>query len=142
MNETNVQIANKLKELRKSHGYTQEYIAANIDVTQPTYQQYESGKRRPGTTSLYKLANFYGLTTDELLKLCIPLDDDIYYEAPAQTARSLEEAEFSSYGSSKRLESFSPEEIKLLFYFSKLSKASKEDLIQYAKFRAAQDRQN
>ena len=140
MSEDNILIAAKLKELRKAHGYTQDFVAANIDVKQPTYQQYESGKRKPSTTSLYKLANFYGLTTDELLKLCIPLDKEIYFDAPETTIRTLEEAELTSYGSSEKFKKFSAWEIQMLFYFSKLSETSQKELIEYAKFKIEQEK--
>ncbi|SEK70731.1 Transcriptional regulator, contains XRE-family HTH domain [Butyrivibrio sp. ob235] len=138
MENTNNQIGKKLKELRITHGYTQDYIASNIEVKQPTYQQYESGKRRPSSTMLYRITNFYGLTTDELLKLCIPLDNEIYYDAPEMTARTLEEAELTSYGSSKRLAKFSANEKQLLYYFSKLNKDAQRDIIAYTKFRGSQ----
>lgn len=140
MKDASTQIGKKLKELRKAHGYTQTYIASNIDVKQPTYQQYESGKRIPSTPIVYKLANFYGLTTDELLKLCIPLDNDIYYDAPEKTERTLEEAELSSYGSSKKFDKFSSDEIQILFYFSKLSAEARREIIDFAKFKASQER--
>ncbi len=140
MDNANEQIGAKLRELRTSRGYTQTFIASNIDVQQPTYQQYESGKRRPSATALYKIANFYGLTTDELMKLCMPLDGDIYYEAPQLTDRTLEEAELTSYGSSERFNKFSAEEIQLLFYFSKLSKESQQEILDYARFKISREK--
>ncbi|WP_026494369.1 MULTISPECIES: helix-turn-helix domain-containing protein [unclassified Butyrivibrio] len=137
MDNDNEKIANKLRELRSIHGYTQSYIAANIDVKQPTYQQYEAGKRTPSIISLYKLANFYGLTTDELLKLCVPLDNEIYFDAPDYTSRTLEEAELSSFKSDSRHSGLNNLELQLLYYFSKLDKESKNELIEFAQYKVS-----
>ena len=141
MDKSNSEISNKLRELRISHGYTQSYIADNIDIKQPTYQQYESGKRTPNVTTIYKIANFYGLTADELLKLCIPLDNDIYYDAPLPTKRSLEEAELVSFSTADRVSELKANEVSLLFYFSKLDEDEQKEVIDFTKFKLSQKKQ-
>ncbi len=141
MDKSNSGIANKLRELRISHGYTQNFIADNIDVKQPTYQLYEAGKRTPKAETIYKIANFYGLTTDELLKLCMPLDNEIYYDAPKATNRTVEEAELASFSSAERVSELKKNEVELLFYFSKLDDAAQKELIDFAKFKLSQQKQ-
>ena len=126
-------IGEKLRELRISHGYSQIDIASFIDVTQGAYSQYESGIRSPSPITLYKIANFYGLSIDELLRLCLPLDDEIFYDAKPATSRSLEEADFSSFASSKRLEGFSTTSKEILYCMSKLSPEKQWEVIGFAK---------
>lgn len=58
---------NRLKELRTSHGYTQEMVAARLDITRAAYTNLENGKRQCDTSTLLKLADFYGVTLDYLL---------------------------------------------------------------------------
>jgi transcriptional regulator with XRE-family HTH domain len=56
-----------LKELRNNRGLTQIEVAKGLRVTQPTYQQWETGKRSPTSETLSKLADYFGVTTDSLL---------------------------------------------------------------------------
>lgn len=56
-----------IKKLRKSRGLTQKEIAEELGITQPTYQQWESGKRSPTGETLEKLADFFNVSTDFLL---------------------------------------------------------------------------
>lgn len=56
-----------LKELRNNRGLTQIEVAKGLGVTQPTYQQWETGKRSPTSETLLKLADYFGVTTDSLL---------------------------------------------------------------------------
>ena len=128
MDKSNSEISNKLRELRISHGYTQSYIADNIDIKQPTYQQYESGKRTPNVTTIYKIANFYGLTADD-------------YDAPLPTKRSLEEAELVSFSSADRVSELKANEVSLLFYFSKLDEDEQKEVIDFTKFKLSQKKQ-
>ena len=44
MNEGN-RLATKLKELRKAHSYTQDYVAETLGIVRQTYSHYETGKR-------------------------------------------------------------------------------------------------
>lgn len=56
----------KLKELRKNKKISQYEIANFLDVTQTTYNRYETGKSEPSLETLVKLANYFGITLDEL----------------------------------------------------------------------------
>lgn len=57
----------RLKSLRKEAGLTQKDMANTFGTSQPSYQQWESGKRKPSKDSLEKLANFFNVSTDYLL---------------------------------------------------------------------------
>lgn len=60
-------ISSKLKELRKKHNYTIQAVSNGVGIAVRTYQNYEYGQREISTEALYKLADFYGVTTDYLL---------------------------------------------------------------------------
>ncbi len=55
-----------LKELRMQKGLTQTEVAARLQLSRQTYNNYESGKREPDIKTLIMLANFYGVTLDFL----------------------------------------------------------------------------
>lgn len=62
-------IGENIRKLRIDHDFTQEYVADKIGVHLNTYQNYES--RKPYNIrifSLYQIAKFYNITTDELIK--------------------------------------------------------------------------
>lgn len=60
-------ISSKLKNLRKSRNYTIQAVAEGIGIAVRTYQNYEYGQREISAEALFKLADFYGVTTDYLL---------------------------------------------------------------------------
>lgn len=66
----------KLKELRKSKNITQLDVAAAIGVSPQVLSRYERGEREPDYKTLCKLADFFGVTVDELLGRSPQLFDD------------------------------------------------------------------
>lgn len=60
-------LSEKLRRLRQLFGYSQEYIAFNIGLTQPAYCKWESGQTQPSLAKLANLANIYQLTIGDLL---------------------------------------------------------------------------
>ena len=64
-------ISEKLKTLRKNHNYTIQAVADGIGIAVRTYQNYEYGQREISSEALFKLADFYHVTTGEPE----PLDD-------------------------------------------------------------------
>lgn len=61
-------LSEKLRLMRQLFGYSQEYIAMTIGMTQHTYCQCESGQAKPSLDKLQDLANMYQLTLGDLLK--------------------------------------------------------------------------
>lgn len=57
----------KLKELRLLNNKTQIDVAKNINITQFTYSNYETGKTEPTIEILIRLADFYNVTLDYLV---------------------------------------------------------------------------
>lgn len=62
-----IDISEKLKKLRKERGYTIQTVSDSIGIAVRTYQNYEYGQREISTETLFKIADFYGVTTDYLL---------------------------------------------------------------------------
>ena len=57
----------RLKNLRIQNGYTQKEMAENLGTSQPSYQNWEKGTRKPSRITLQKIANFFNVSTDFLL---------------------------------------------------------------------------
>ena len=94
--------------MRLAHGYKQADIAGAIDIKQATYSNYETGKRTPGSMILYRIASFYGLKSDDLLRLSIHLDDNVFYDAPAPDTAVQEEEDYLTFRKDKSRKDLSP----------------------------------
>lgn len=57
----------KLQELRKQKGITQEELAQSLYVSRTAISKWESGRGYPNIESLKAIAKFFGVTIDELL---------------------------------------------------------------------------
>ena len=57
----------RLKEARKAKGLTQAEVSEYIGVTQGGLSNWETGRNRVDLTTLHRLADLYGVTTDYLL---------------------------------------------------------------------------
>lgn len=64
-----LKIGEKIKELRKSQDITQEKLADYLNISYQAVSKWENGLALPDITLLPKLANFFGVSTDELLDL-------------------------------------------------------------------------
>lgn len=58
----------KIKRLRKEHGYNQTKVAEKIGVSQNAYSRYELGLSEPKYFILGELAKLYGITVESLLE--------------------------------------------------------------------------
>ena len=57
----------KIQELRKQQGITQEELAERLFVSRTAVSKWESGRGYPNIESLKAIAKFFGVTIDELL---------------------------------------------------------------------------
>lgn len=60
-------IGNKLKNIRLEHNYTQYKIADEIEISQSSYSNFESGRNIISSIALYTLAKKFKLSIDEIL---------------------------------------------------------------------------
>jgi len=62
-----MELHEKLQELRKERGLTQEELAEALYVSRAAISKWESGRGYPSIDSLKALAEFYSVTIDDLL---------------------------------------------------------------------------
>ncbi len=132
-------ISIKLKELRKVYGYTQDYVAASLGIVRQTYSHYETGRRMPGSDMLFKLAGLYDISVEDLLHLTLDIDRDVSYDAPEPTRSSEDLSAFLEYfmnpNNQKRYQCFGKLEKELLYYFERLPKDDKQEIIEFTKIK-------
>ena len=58
---------NRLKELRKSRGYTQVSLQMQTGIEQALLSKFENAERIPPTETLVRLAEFYDVSIDYIL---------------------------------------------------------------------------
>mgnify|MGYP001095290996 CR=1 FL=1 len=133
-------LAAKLRELRTAFGYKQEDVAAALGVVRQTYSHYETGKRRPDHTTLFKLAGLYHISVEDLLQLSVAIDRDINFDAPQPTQSSEDLAQFLEYfnepKNKKKFQFFDNFEKELIYYFERMSDDDKRELIEIAKIKS------
>lgn len=62
-------ISERLAELRKERGYTQQKVADYLKIDRSNYSKYERGKLELNPDMLIALAKLYNVSTDFLLGL-------------------------------------------------------------------------
>lgn len=60
-------LSERIKELRKLNGYSQQQMAQKLHLTQGAISQWETGMTLPSAEQLGALADVFGITVDELL---------------------------------------------------------------------------
>lgn len=68
----------RLKEIRESKGISQRQAALGLNLSPTVYNRYENGIREPSNALLPVIADYFGVTVDELLGR----------EAPEETKQS------------------------------------------------------
>ena len=63
----NIEIANRLLELRKKNGYSQEELANKLGISRQSVSKWERAEASPYTDNLILLAKIYNVSLDELL---------------------------------------------------------------------------
>lgn len=61
-------LADKLSNLRKSHGLTQEELASELFISRSMIAKYETGKAYPTNEMLQKIADYFEISIDELVQ--------------------------------------------------------------------------
>lgn len=65
----NIQIANRLLELRKAHGLSQEQLADSLGISRQAVSKWERAEASPDTDNLICLAKLYNISLDSLLQI-------------------------------------------------------------------------
>ena len=88
-------LADKITELRKKNGWSQEELAEKLDVSRQSISKWESAQSAPDMNRILKMSEIFGVSTDYLLKDTInSLPGEPVLESDAGSARpvSMEEA--------------------------------------------------
>lgn len=64
----NIEIANRLVNLRKSNNLSQEALAEKLGISRQAVSKWERAEASPDTDNLILLARLYHISLDELLK--------------------------------------------------------------------------
>lgn len=136
---TNRKLTERLKSLRKYYGYKQADVAAALDISRQSYSHYETGKRTPSHEILYKTAQFYNITLDELLANTVAVDSDLFFTSDQTNHTAEVSAEYLSHFNTdtnkKKYQFHTVLEKELLYYFEKLSEADKKEIIEFTKIK-------
>ena len=57
---------NKLEQIRKDRGITQEELASILEVSRQTVNSLENGRYNPSIVLAFKIAKFFGLQIEEI----------------------------------------------------------------------------
>ncbi|MBN2878331.1 MAG: helix-turn-helix transcriptional regulator [Clostridia bacterium] len=71
----NVETANQLVKLRKSHGLSQETLAERLGVSRQAVSKWERAESSPDTDNFIALSELYGISIDEILNGDIEISD-------------------------------------------------------------------
>ena len=71
----NIEIANRLLELRKKNGLSQDELASKLGISRQSVSKWERAEASPDTDNLICLAKIYGVSLDELLSSDESVDD-------------------------------------------------------------------
>jgi transcriptional regulator with XRE-family HTH domain len=63
-----MEMSEKLYQLRKERGWSQEEVAVELQVSRQTVSKWESGATMPDTKRLKQLSDLYGIGVESLLK--------------------------------------------------------------------------
>lgn len=64
----NIEIANRLVNLRKGNNLSQEALAEKLGISRQAVSKWERAEASPDTDNLILLSRLYGISLDELLK--------------------------------------------------------------------------
>lgn len=64
-----MEFGNRLKELLKEHGISQETLAKNIGVSQRAVSKWVNRQAEPTESSIVKCAKYFGVSADYILGL-------------------------------------------------------------------------
>ena len=77
----------KLMELRRSHGLSQEQLGEKIGVTRQTISKWELGQTTPEMEKLAALSDLFGVSADELIRGTAPSRSEKFQESKSAYQR-------------------------------------------------------
>lgn len=92
----NVKIAQRLAELRRARGYSQESLARELGLSRQAVFKWERAESSPDTENLIALARLYGVSLDELLRVDEEIEDDVAFERAERSSEVRVEEELGA----------------------------------------------
>lgn len=71
----NYELSNRIYELRTQKGFSQKELGAILGVSNKAVSKWETGTAIPKTETLIKLAEVFGVSTEEFLNMALPLQN-------------------------------------------------------------------
>jgi len=78
----NIEIANRMYEMRKQNSLSQEELAEKLGVSRQAVSKWERAESSPDTDNLIALARLYGVSLDELLFTTEPVESKEEQQPP------------------------------------------------------------
>ena len=129
-----------LKELRKSCGYSQEFVASHLNITRQTYSHYETGRISPPVNSLYNLARLYGVPAEEFLELAVTYNISMDFATQPPVSDSAVSEDLSGFldyiNAPENIRKFKPldrKERMILYYYQQLDARDQQDILSFMK---------
>lgn len=94
----NVEIAQRLAEIRRKNGLSQENLAEKLGLSRQAISKWERAESSPDTDNLIALAKLYGISLDALLSVEPVLEDDIAFETQDRAREAQGQGRESSPG--------------------------------------------
>lgn len=60
-------MTNRLKQIRKEKGFTQQKVAMDLNISQNSISRYENGSREADYAQLIRFADYYNVSIDYIL---------------------------------------------------------------------------
>ena len=89
----NVEIAQRLAELRRERGFSQEGLAEQLGLSRQAVSKWERAESAPDMGNLIALADLYEVTLDELLRVSPEVAEDVRYESQERAESAETEVE-------------------------------------------------
>ena len=70
-------LGNKIQQLRKANGFSQEELASRLTISRQAISKWELGEAMPDTENIVQLSRLFGVTTDYLLRDEFESDRDV-----------------------------------------------------------------
>lgn len=136
----NILLSKRLRELRKSFDFTQEFVASYLNIGRQAYSHYETGRNTPTTETLYQLASLYHIPVNELLNLLSTKSGLLYTSSDTSNLSSTMLSDFLDYlakpENEKKLKLLNRREKELLFCFEKISTKDQDDILEFIRIKA------
>lgn len=128
-----------LRELRKSFGYSQEFVASHLNIIRQTYSHYETGRIIPPTDALCHLAELYKVPLGTLFELStnntVRLDFHTDMNISGEESLPVFLEYVNAPQNAQAFKGLNRNEKEMLYYYQQLSAEAKEDILDFMKIK-------